>query len=174
MLKLIALKLQIVWAIISVFLYNAMCDNGKVKKLHIDYDVRGIASIRSVDRLELELDSAEIFYENSVTAHLRNNEYLQHRFGLIKQSADFVDDVNMESFRAVETVNGEVITYTREEYMALQPYRQDQFRVVFPNGRIITDKAEYEAWVKGNTSKKSPIAQADDDFAMDETFALPV
>lgn len=167
MLNFISTKIQIAYAIMSVMIFTRMCDN--TKKLHINYDVRGVASVSAIDKLELELDSEEIFYESKTSKHIRENAHMHQRFGLVKTGADFVNDVNLDSFKA-RLPNGTYLT--REEYEASLAYRQDQFRVVFPNGNVLTSNKEYENYLADKQLQRKQ--ELDTGAAMDETFALAI
>lgn len=169
MLNFIATKLKIAFALAGATLYTLMCD--RTKKVHIDYDVNGVACVRAVDKLELEFDSAEVFYEGSTSNHLRTSDQLLHRYGITKDVSQFEDTVNYDSFRAIVTLtSGEKTKLKRSEYESYCLYKQDQFRVVMPNGDVITDKNQYEIFVAGNKARNNPIEIPE--HALDESFAL--
>lgn len=169
MLNFISAKIQIAYAIMCVFILTRMCD--KTKKLHINYDVHGVATVSAVDKLELELDSEEVFYESKKSKHLRENEHLHKRFGLVKTGADFVDDVDLKSFKA-RLPSG--VWLSRAEYEASLPYRQDQFRVVFPNGDVMLSRSDYDQYVADKQKQRQVGYDYEDEASLDESFALPV
>ena len=86
--------------------------------------------------------------------------------------------VDLESFRArVTLANGEERVLNREEYIAYIGYRQDQARIVYPDGSVNTDKAFVQSVLEGKCKPDSyftvPKDVEEPDYANDESFALP-
>lgn len=147
MLKFLATKIAIAYAIYVARLHCIIID--KTQKLHVDYDVRGIAKVSAIQKVELERDSEEVIFVDSVTQHVTkcfdNGYYKMH--GLIVTTEGEVD---MESFRAIEHINGEMVVYNREEYQKHVGYSQDQARIVYPDGRVIVDAELVSQVIQGN------------------------
>lgn len=136
MLKFLLSKIQISCALYHVFLYTRICD--KSRKLHINYDVTGVASITAQDKLELHDDVIEVFYESPLSAHLRVNESLQQRQGLLKTADQFSDDVDYDSFQAVlidsSGVERKLNRTEFEAYELGKGLRGSKSTIVFPDG----------------------------------------
>lgn len=172
MLNFIRNKLSAIYAVYATALFCKMCETSR--KTHIDYHVRGVAKISAIDKLELDRTNDEVFYMDDLTAkvsHRFNSGYYKtHRILL-----DCTGTVDMESFRAVRVhADGTETVLTREEYLASRPYRQDQARIVYPDGRVITD-ADF---VQRVISRQSLVHFVEEiksqDYANDESFALQV
>ena len=149
------------------------------KKVHHDYDVIGIAKVSAIQKVELERDSEEVFYVNErtklITKRFNSGYYAKHGL-LVKDTCDMVD---LESFRArVTLANGEERVLNREEYIAYIGYRQDQARIVYPDGSVNTDKAFVQSVLEGKCKPDSyytsPKTVEEQECAKDESFALPV
>ena len=105
-------------------------------KVNIEYDVTGIAKVSTIQRVELERDTEEVYYTNpltqAVTRRIDSGFYDRHQIRMNLEGM-----VNMESFRAVVIDgDGNEIRLTREEYQATLPYRTDQARIVYPDGSV--------------------------------------
>ena len=169
MLNFILNKLAIKYA---VYLARMTClFEMRTHKLHVDYDLRGIAKISAIDKLELDRDADEVFYTNECTAlvtdRFKSGYYAKHRI-LVNECGT----VDMDSFRAiVVTSDGKERILNREEYQVYVGYRQDQARVVYPDGRVITDPAFVTNVIRGN-QKIDSFYEVESECAGDETFAL--
>lgn len=172
MLKFLLNKLTIAYSLYVTRLHCLMVDNSQ--KPHVDYDIRGIAKVSAIQKVELERDSEEVFFVSERTQHITkcfdNGYYRTH--GLIVTTEG---GVNMESFKARITVDGQELVLNREEYQQHIGYRQDQARIVYPDGTVITDKEFVERVLTGeakpNAHHLTPIAY-ETECADDESFAL--
>ena len=83
-------NLVIAIRLISALVYVTLCDRSK--KIHIDYDVRGVASIRAIDKLEVRQEGDVVFYRNRLTSALveRNYKYLESK-GFVYSAESFTD-----------------------------------------------------------------------------------
>lgn len=179
MLNYISQKLQTAYALIIVFLICRLEDTKK--KLHINYSVRGVATVAAVDKLELTSD-AELYYIDPITADItkRFDQGYYDKHGLLVKG-DTEWEVDLDSFKAKvpSTLDPKKVhVLNRQEFLASQDYRPDQARIVMPDGTVITNSTQIANVLAGREKLSNllplheSIETGNSDCADDESFAL--
>lgn len=151
MLNYISQKLQTAYALVIVFFLCRLEDTKK--KLHINYSVRGVATISAVDKLEL-VDKAETFYIDPVTTEItkRFDTGYYKKHGLLL-TGDCNWEVDLDSFKAKvsSTLDPEKVhVLNRQEFLQSELYRPNQARIVMPDGTVILDPTQITNVLSGN------------------------
>lgn len=152
-------KITTMYAIYATTLFCKMCETSR--KIHVDYDVKGVAKISAIDKMEFDRDNDEVFFLDDLTTKVthRFNSGYYRTHGILAVEGGSVD---FDSFKARAIVDGVEVVMNREEYLSSQSYRQDQARIVYPDGTVNTN-ADYVSRVLSEVNPVLIAGYADED-----------
>lgn len=183
MLNYISQKLQIIYALIAVFVLCRIEDRSK--KLHINYSVSGVATVSAVDKLELIEDVTDTYYTDPITGVISKRfaqGYYEKNNLLLNTSDNWEVDLNtfQATIPSVISPNKKIVL-GRAEFLQSELYRPEQARIVMPDGTVILNPTQINNVLSGKEklskllcAPKTQVGCCQDECSYDETFAIGI